>query len=538
MGSFLGAVIGDAKGWPQEVNGNNIEKPLSENVLGFLNWTRKNGGKSFLHKETIESGEYSDDTQLLISSTRSLLYGENWSKYFGKVELPAWLLYERGGGGATKRAAKSLSKGNLPWKLDKNNNKEVKSYFEAGGNGVVMRIMPHVFYSLIHDKNYRPQILINGIYTHGHPRALLGALIYAEAINYLANKQSPLEYGELIDYLLEARDKWEQMPEVNNISDWINHAEEVYKGKYRDIWKQTVQELMDLLNLAKKALKLGVLDDSYSVLKDMGCFDRKVQGAGTVSAVVSIYLASKYASNPELGIMESAYLENADSDTIASLVGGLLGVINELDWINKDWLKIQDLDYITNLVNLLFEESENENRNFDIKLWTEEHNKVVKNKIRDLPVNAKFSFGPFNLRLVNRKTLESSVDKLEVIQFKCISEQGQTIYLKTMKKYKKQYAAKSGMNSSGTVEKNIQSSSKSLGDMFLDLAKMFPGRLVAKRALSILGETMKWIDEQGSSVITEKEIQSFSAKLVQKGISLNEVIQIVTFVVKNSVKNK
>lgn len=236
--------------------------------------------------------------------------------------------------------------------------------------------------------------------------------------------------------------------------------------------------------------------------------------------------------------MESAYLENADSDTIASLVGGLLGVINELDWINKDWLKIQDLDYITNLVNLLFEESENENRNFDIKLWTEEHNKVVKNKIRDLPVNAKFSFGPFNLRLVNRKTLESSVDKLEVIQFKCISEQGQTIYLKTMKKYKKQYAAKSGMNSSGTVEKNIQSSSKSLGDMFLDLAKMFPGRLVAKRALSILGETMKWIDEQGSSVITEKEIQSFSAKLVQKGISLNEVIQIVTFVVKNSVKNK
>ena len=29
---------------------------------------------------------------------------------------------------------------------------------------------------------------------------------------------------------------------------------------------------------------------------------------------------------------------------------------------------------------------------------------------------------------------------------------------------------------------------------------------------------MKWIDEQGSSVITEKEIQSFSAKLVQKGL--------------------
>lgn len=33
---------------------------------------------------------------------------------------------------------------------------------------------------------------------------------------------------------------------------------------------------MDLLNLVKKVLKLGVFDDLYSVLKDMGCFDCKV----------------------------------------------------------------------------------------------------------------------------------------------------------------------------------------------------------------------------------------------------------------------
>lgn len=66
-------------------------------------------------------------------------------------------------------------------------------------------------------------------------------------------------------------------------------------------------------------------------------------------------------------------------------------------------------------MNLLFEELENENCNFDIKFWIEEYNKVVKNKIRDLFVNVKFFFGLFNLRLVNRKILESLVDKLEVI---------------------------------------------------------------------------------------------------------------------------
>lgn len=56
--------------------------------------------------------------------------------------------------------------------------------------------------------------------------------------------------------------------------------------------------------------------------------------------VVFIYLVFKYVLNFELGIMELVYFENVDLDIIVFFVGGLLGVINELDWINKDWLKI------------------------------------------------------------------------------------------------------------------------------------------------------------------------------------------------------
>lgn len=91
---------------------------------------------------------------MFIFFIRSLFYGENWFKYFGKVEFLVWFFYECGGGGVIKRVVKSLSKGNLFWKLDKNNYKEVKLYFEVGGNGVVMRIMFYVFYLLIYDKNY------------------------------------------------------------------------------------------------------------------------------------------------------------------------------------------------------------------------------------------------------------------------------------------------------------------------------------------------------------------------------------------------
>lgn len=69
-----------------------------------MEWNRRAGGKYWPHEEKILRGEYSDDTQLIIATARSLLRGRQWSNFFRQAELPAWLKYERGGGGATKRA--------------------------------------------------------------------------------------------------------------------------------------------------------------------------------------------------------------------------------------------------------------------------------------------------------------------------------------------------------------------------------------------------------------------------------------------------
>ena len=195
-GAMLAAAIGDALGWPNEQNSNNLNKHYNE-LNAFVEWSRKCGGRYWPYEERICAGEYSDDTQLLIATLRSLLRGNQWGTYFRQVELPAWLEYQRGGGGATKRAAKVWAKGISPWD-ERNDEKLIRSYYMAGGNGVVMRIMPHVIKNEEDIEYIMKQVLLNGMYTHGHPRALVGAMLYAYSLAYIFSLETTLEYGELI----------------------------------------------------------------------------------------------------------------------------------------------------------------------------------------------------------------------------------------------------------------------------------------------------------------------------------------------------
>jgi len=138
-GALIGAAIGDALGWPNEQNSKNIRKNRNS-IRTYVEWNRRAGGKYWPHEEKICAGEYSDDTQLIIATARSLLRGRQWSNFFRQAELPAWLKYERGGGGATKRAAQKWANNISPWDEKSNSPLEIKDYFMAGGNGVAMKM--------------------------------------------------------------------------------------------------------------------------------------------------------------------------------------------------------------------------------------------------------------------------------------------------------------------------------------------------------------------------------------------------------------
>ena len=177
-GAFLALAAGDALGWPQEITRNGKNNPAGKRAhVEFKAWTRRSGGRLRPYRELIRPGAYSDDTQLTLAVARSRTnHGSAWWKAFTQVELPLWTLYERGGGGATKRAAHAWANGSKPWKVKKSNS--VERYFAAGGNGAAMRVLPHaLFYAaqenpapLMHD------VVLDGLASHGHLRALVGAM--------------------------------------------------------------------------------------------------------------------------------------------------------------------------------------------------------------------------------------------------------------------------------------------------------------------------------------------------------------------------
>jgi len=356
QGSIIGAAYGDALGWPNErIHRTRSEERKTNGSLSELKkWTRRSGGRYYPHNQIIDAGTYSDDTQLILSLTRALSRGQQWWEWFCHIELPFWTLYEKGGGRATKRAAKGWTDGHSPWS-DIRRVSDVERYFEAGGNGVAMRILPHILFNADSD-TYLPiaqNILLDGIATHGHPRALVGALCYGYSLWKSIRRTEPLKYGELIDDLLSNSEAWGTLPSNNPISsEWLYIAHQ-HVSDYQELWINTVHELTSYLSICQAGISRGSLTLDNEILRSLHCYDPKMSGAGTVAAAAAVYLASRYAPDPINGVISAAYAVGTDTDTIASMTGGLLGTISGIQWLSPLKTAVQDSEYLQKMAKAL-----------------------------------------------------------------------------------------------------------------------------------------------------------------------------------------
>lgn len=353
-GAMLAAASGDALGWPIEPRGNRVGGTRDlEPQLAFIDWTRREGGRYAPHERRIPAGTYSDDTQLLLAVARSVGLGDEWWQHFTRLELPMWTLYELGGGGAVKRAAQSWAKGVAPWAQPKPADR--RKYFEAGANGVVMRVLPHAIYSA-QDDTFLPiaeRIVADGVATHGHPRAHVGALAAGYSMWIALRWQGKVDYGALIEHCIDERHAWSAMPTLTaEAPDWHERAEEALGSDYPQIWAQTVEEMLGLLDTCRTAIGRGSLARDSQVLEELGAFGRE-GGAGTRTAAVAIYLASRYLARPSAGLLAAAFARKSDADTIACVTGALLGALSGTDWIDGLARNLQDADYIRQLAETL-----------------------------------------------------------------------------------------------------------------------------------------------------------------------------------------
>ena len=354
QGALIALAAGDSLGWPQESPRRTLDRrEPARPSIGFRQWMRRAGGQHYPHEEAVLRGEYSDDTQLALAVARArTVSGSGWWAVLTRTELPLWTLYERGGGGATKRAARSWAKGSAPWT---GNAGLVDRYFGAGGNGVAMRVLPHAIY-FSGAENPAPMlrdVVSDGVSTHGHPRALVGATVLAYAAWWLLRARHTLRFGELVEAVSDGIDAWGRLPaSTHSHRGWTEAAERQFRGGYAAVWQRTVEEMRQLLEIAARGLADGAIADDDRVLRDLGCFG-EAKGSGTVGAAAAVYLCARFAPQPVQGVLKAAFAHGADTDTVAAMTGSLMGSLAGSDWLPTDWYAVQDCDYLRRVANRL-----------------------------------------------------------------------------------------------------------------------------------------------------------------------------------------
>lgn len=314
-------------------------------VSDTVSWQRKIGGAVGINVR-LPAGAYSDDTQLRLATGRAIRSDGTFDvAAFAKVELPAWANYALGAGAGSRAAAANLARTSATWYSNFFNNKRT-SYANSGGNGAAMRIQPHVWAA----RNLQDtdaiilNVVRNAICTHGHLRGILGACYHALTLLHAMRHGKPSVIGEAHIYIEYLR----SIPELI-LSDgdmrllWAGSWEKISCTSLRDATDLVLGEMMDdiraLINLPRRAPE-GTYRDA---LRRLDLQEPLSRGSGTKTAILAAYLCELSDINdPQSAISIAANALGSDTDSIATMVGAILGCCTEVDCKSA----IQDRDYI------------------------------------------------------------------------------------------------------------------------------------------------------------------------------------------------
>lgn len=333
--SAIWAAWGDALGFPLELRAGTGRNPASR-ATEPVSWKRRVGGR-FGPEIELPAGTYSDDTQLRLAVCRCIRSRSPFDvEAFSKIELPVFLAYELGAGRGTRAAAHRLGGRAVRWNSNFYDERGGR-YVDGGGNGAAMRIQPHVWVADgFRSGAYLPNVLRDAVVTHGHPRAILGAAFHALSLGTaLSTRQIPVSgvWGDMVDYL-------ERIPGVMASDEaiaerWLPLWERAQRRSWTDAVKETGQELRTLLERASKVVPgrngQPLQDDYTSLARELGGLDPKTRGAGTVSAVLALWIARSGSHDPAGALAVAANLRGSDTDTVATMAGALLGAVAEAD---------------------------------------------------------------------------------------------------------------------------------------------------------------------------------------------------------------
>jgi ADP-ribosylglycohydrolase len=349
-GSLIGSAAADALGWITEfVRGVDHLRRLyrTDRVTEYRSWQKQTGGRFNSHIDFINKGDYSDDTQLTLAVARSLnADGSVDITHFSKVELPLWLDYARGAGSSITAGAKSIRRKSARWNDNFYRYKHRGSdrdYREAGGNGSAMRVGPIAL------ANYaRPDLISDGVWrtsivTHGHPTAIVGALLYAHALGLCVEGSTNLSRSALLEELTN-RISSEAPPLGSEFESWMSRWNTGFEFPFvqvlDDVKADVIGRLRQLAKLPEGA------DPVSTFMTELGCFSPERKGSGTATVLAAIAIFLQGGRDPRKAVLRAINYLGADTDTIGSFVGGLCGALHGYESIPHEWAsELQDYDY-------------------------------------------------------------------------------------------------------------------------------------------------------------------------------------------------
>ena len=278
-----------------------------------------------------------------------------------------------------------------------------------------------------------------------------------------------LSFAELVDILIEERKIWGAAPNQDRFFDWLEVAQNESGYNYSVEWNNCYTNMIKGLDYVKQALNDGLLSDDKIVLENIGAYSN-VCGAGDIAVLTAVYFFSKYVNTPELAISVPAFSVGLDTDTIASMTGGLIGSFCGIDWIPLEWKSIQDYSYICSVANDLCEDK---------------HAKIKKKrKITSfLPDDIQ------QMKVVDSVNIESKYSTLKITEYRTVF--GQTIYIKSINRRTETNSVSKPIDKEGSIKISIKEIESILKDEALR-------RITLKKALDIV-----WLKYQGED---EKKI--------------------------------
>jgi ADP-ribosylglycohydrolase len=352
QGAIAFSAIGDALGWPTEFGRYPPSTPRRSGpfrLTNFVGWEKRIGGRWWGYRETIRPGSYSDDTQLALCIARCIdERGEFNPEKFAYFELPLWLVYEQGGGRSIKLAARTLVSNKREWWHNFYRRKSGNTYIDyrnAGANGAAMRVLPIALVNAYDENKLFCDAFVNAVVTHGHPRAILGTLLYAGLVAFLVQKQSS-DHNEILEFLEHILDSSTvPLRQLSILETWLREwNKKPLDGKlFQDLFQNTRTEARKYLHAIPSALS----KDAREYYVFTGAHGEPFKGSGLSTVLVAIYLFLKYQNEPETALLTAVNTLGSDTDTIANFVGGLFGSYHGLDAVPKRLLEgMQDREYL------------------------------------------------------------------------------------------------------------------------------------------------------------------------------------------------